>query len=113
MFLGEEHLLRRPFKGPPLADTSLQRAPHAIGITIRVIILQLAQDRDAHQVGRVAQQRYDFALPYVDEGISSGPPCLPWFLRWQGGVTFDAACRTHADTGLGGRDFLRMLFALV
>ena len=53
---------------------ALQRATHAIGITIRMIILQLAQDRDAHQVGRVAQQRYDFAVPYVDEGIRAGPP---------------------------------------
>ena len=74
MLLREEHFLGRPFQGAPLADVTLQGAQHAVGEAVGVIVLQLAQQRDGHQLGRALQQRHDFGVPDLGERIGARAP---------------------------------------
>ena len=55
MLLREEHFLGWAFEGAPVADVALQRAQHAVREALRVIVLELAQQRDGHQLGRALQ----------------------------------------------------------
>ena len=74
MVLREEHFLGRSCDRAPVADVSLQGAQRAVGEAVGVIILQLAQHRDGHQLGRTLQQRHDFALPHLHKRINTRAP---------------------------------------
>jgi hypothetical protein len=67
--LREEHFLAGAFERAPLADMPLQRAPHAVRKSLRMIFLQFAQQGDHSQLWHTAQQWDDFALPDVGERI--------------------------------------------
>jgi hypothetical protein len=58
MLLREEHFLRWSFQRTPAADVPLQGAQHAIGEAVRMIVLQLAQQRNRHQLRGALQQRH-------------------------------------------------------
>jgi len=53
--LREEHFLGRPLQGAPVANVTLQGAQRAVREAVRVIVLELPQQRDGHQLGRAAQ----------------------------------------------------------
>jgi hypothetical protein len=80
MLLRKEHFLGRSFQRAPLTDVPLQRAQRAIGEVIRMIVLQLAQQRDRHQLRRALQQRQHVALPYLSKRIGSRTPIAPRIL---------------------------------
>ena len=81
MFLREEHFLGRTFESTPVTDVALERAQHAVGEALRVIVLELAQQRDGHQLGRALQQRHHFGVPDVGERIDARAPIGPRCLR--------------------------------
>ena len=99
--LGEEHFLARPLQGAPLSYVALQRAQHAIGVVLRVVVLQLAQQRDGHQVWRALEQRHDLAVPDRGKRIDARAPVTTGCLRRQRGGTINASCAALADAGLG------------
>ena len=113
MLLREEHFLGRTLQRAPLAKVTLQRAQHAVGEALRMIVLQLAQQRHGHQPGRTAQQRHDLRVPDVDERIGSRAPIAPGILRGQRDCAVDAARAALADAGLGGGQFLGLGLANV
>ena len=80
MLLREEHLLGRTLHGAPLADMALQCAQHAVGEATGVVVLQLAQQRDGHQLRRALEQRHDFGVPDVGERIGARAPVAPRLL---------------------------------
>ena len=69
--LREEHFLGRSFQGSPLADVTLQGAQHAVGEAVGMIVLQLAQQRDGHQLRRALEQRHDLRVPYLQKRIGA------------------------------------------
>ena len=71
MVLREEHFLGRAFESTPVADVALERAQHAVREALRVIVLELAQQRDGHQLGCALQQRHHFGVPHVGERIGA------------------------------------------
>ena len=111
--LGEEHFLAWPFQGPPLPDVALQGAQHTIGVVIRVVVLQLAQQRDGHQVRRTLEQRNDLGVPDRGERIDARAPVTTGCLRRQRGGTINAARAALADAGLGSGQFLGLGLAIV
>ena len=77
MVLREEHFLGRAFESAPVADVTLKRAQHAVREALRVIVLELAQQRDGHQLGRALQQRHHFGVPDTGERIGARAPIAP------------------------------------
>jgi hypothetical protein len=92
---------------------ALQGAQHTIGVVVGVVILQLAQQRDGHQVRRALEQRHDLAVPDCGERIDARAPVTTGCLRRQRGGTINAACTTLADAGLGSGQFLGLGLAIV
>ena len=103
MLLREEHFLGRTLDGAPLADVALQRSQHVVTELIGMVVLELAQQRDRHQLGRALQQRNDLGVPYVGEWIGARTSITPGRLRRQRRIAIDTARAALADTGLGGR----------
>jgi hypothetical protein len=80
MVLREEHFFGRPFQRAPVANVTLQGAQHAVGEAIGMIVLQFAQQRDGHQLGRAPQQRHDFGVPNLGKRIGARAPIASWIL---------------------------------
>src|ERR1700687_4483753 len=101
MVLREEHFLGWSCDRAPVADVSLQGAQRAVWETVGVVILQLAQHRDGHQLGCTLQQRDDFALPYLHKRIDTRAPVTSCILRRQRNRAIDAPCATLTDASSG------------
>jgi len=114
VILREEHLLGRPLEGTPLAHVTLQGSQHAVGVTIGMVVLQFAQQRDGHQLGRVREQGYHFGVPDLDERIGARTPISSGDLRRHrhSGRALDATRATLADAGLGRSQLLRLVFTV-
>lgn len=80
MFLREHHFPGRSFERAPLTDVALQGAQHTVGEAVRVIVLQLAQQRDGHQLGCALEQRHDFAVPNLGKRVGARSPIAPGLL---------------------------------
>lgn len=80
MALREEHFLGWTLYSAPLPDATLQRAQHAIGETIGVVVLELAQQRNGHQRGRAPEQRNNLRVPHVGEWVGPRAPIAPGLL---------------------------------
>ena len=111
MVLREEHFLGRSFQRAPLAHVTLQGTQHAVGKALGMIVLQLAQQRDRHQLGGALEQRHDLRVPDIDERIGSRTPIASGVLRGQRDRAFDAARAALADAGLGRGQLLGLVLA--
>jgi hypothetical protein len=114
MVLREEHLPVRTLQRAPLPNVALQRSQHPVGEAPGVIVLKFPEQRDGHQLRCALEQRHHHALPHVLERIGACAPIAPRRLRGQrdGGTTLDAPRAALADTGLGGCQFLGLVFAV-
>ena len=72
MFLTEDHLPLRAVQRLPVADPPLQRASQIVR-EARMPSLHLQQQGDRAQSGRGPQQRYDLAVPILNQGIGATP----------------------------------------
>ena len=76
-----------------------------------MIVLELAQQRDGHQLGRALEQRHDFGFPDVGERIGTRAPIASRVLRRQRDRALDAARAALADAGLGRGQRLGLVLA--
>ncbi|MDO9074379.1 MAG: hypothetical protein Q7U73_14050 [Rubrivivax sp.] len=110
--LRKEHSLARPLQGALLPDVALQGAQHTIGIDVGVLVMQLAHQRDGHQLRRALEQRHDFAIPDRGDRIGARAPLTTGRLRRQRGGAINAACAALADAGLGSGQLLGLGLAI-
>lgn len=75
-------------------------------------LLQLAQERDGLEPGRVPQQWHDFGLPDFRERIVTCTPRARWLLRRRTVVMLNAPSRANAHARHRRGDFLSVMFAL-
>ena len=71
--LGEEHLLGRPFEGPPLLDPPLQATELAVGEPAREAALQVEEEGLGLEP-RVEPEQFEEFGPDVLERVLPGPP---------------------------------------
>jgi len=71
-----------------------------------VIVLQLAQQCDSHQLRRALEQRHDFIVPNVGEWVSARAPIPPGLPGGQRARVLDAARTALAHAGLGRGEHL-------
>ena len=74
MLLREEYFLGWSFQSAPLADVALQGAQYTVREALGVIVLELTQQRDGHQLRGALEQRHDFAVPDLGKRIGSRAP---------------------------------------
>ena len=56
---------------------TLQGTQCAVGEVVGVIVLELAQQGDGHQLGRAFEQRQDFTVPDLQKWIDPRAPIAP------------------------------------
>ena len=108
MLLAEDHLPVRPVHRLPTPDAAFQCPPRS-GAQVRMPAAEFLEDGDRPQAGRIFQQRDDFTVPDLGQGIGPTPFPARLLLAGKSGVFFKAIGGGRAEAGLRAGNRRRML----
>src|SRR3984957_473886 len=108
VLLAEDPLAILAVHRPPASDAALQSSPRS-GAQVGMPATEFLEDGDRPQAGRIFQQRDDFTVPDLGQGIGPAPFPARLLLAGKSGVFFKAIGGGRAETGLRAGNGRRML----
>ena len=108
VLLAEDHLAILAVHRPPTSDATLQSPPRS-GAQVGMPATEFLENGDRPQAGRVFQQRDDFAVPDLGQGIGAASSPARLLLAGEPRILFKAVRGGRAEPGLGAGDRRRVV----
>ena len=108
VLLAENHFAILAVHRSPTSDAALQSPPRS-GAQVRMPAAEFLEDGDRPQARRVFQQRDDFAVPNLGQGIGAATFPARLLLAGKSGVFLKAIGGGRAEAGLRAGNGRRML----